>query len=52
MVTEPWGSVVCRADAGETILYADLDLDRTEAIRRQIPILSNRRADLYQISEA
>lgn len=52
MVTEPWGSVVCRADAGETILYADLDLDRTEAIRRQIPILSNRRTDLYQISEA
>ncbi len=51
IVTDPWGSVVCRAGAEETILYADLDLSRTESIRRQIPILSNRRTDLYQVSE-
>ncbi len=52
IVTDPWGSVICRADAEETILYADLDLSRTDAIRQQIPILSGRRSELYQITEA
>ena len=52
IVTEPWGSVVCRAGAEETTLYATLDLSRIDAIRQQIPILANRRTDLYQISEA
>lgn len=51
IVTDPWGSVMARAGAEETILFADLDLQRIDAIRKQIPILSNRRTDIYSISE-
>ena len=47
LAADPWGTVLCRAGAEETVLYADLDLSRVEAIRRQLPILSARRPELY-----
>ena len=51
LAVDPWGDVLCRAGAEETVLYADLDLDRLEAIRAQLPILSARRTDLYEVRE-
>ncbi len=51
MAVDPWGAVVCRAGAEETTLYADLDLNRVEEIRQQLPILSSRRTDLYTVQE-
>ena len=51
LASDPWGTVLCRADGEETILYADLDLTRLEAVRTQLPILSARRTDLYEVRE-
>ena len=51
LAVDPWGTVLCRADGGEAVLYADLDLDRIGAIRAQLPILSARRTDLYEVRE-
>ena len=51
MAVDPWGTVLCRAGAGEEILYADLDFARMEAVRQQLPILSARRTDLYEVRE-
>ena len=51
IAVDPWGAVLCRAGAEETTLYADLDLSRLDSIRRQLPILSARRTDLYQVTE-
>ena len=51
MAVDPWGTVLCRADGGEATLYADLDLGRIGAIRAQLPILSARRTDLYEVRE-
>lgn len=51
IAAEPWGSILCRADAAETTLFADLDLSRVEAIRQQLPILTSRRNDLYEVRE-
>ena len=51
IAVDPWGSVLCRAGAEETTLYADLDLERVDAVRRQLPILSARRLDLYEVRE-
>jgi deaminated glutathione amidase len=45
MVVDPWGRVVAEAGAAETVLRAELDLDRVAAARRQIPVLANRRPD-------
>ena len=46
-----YGTVLCRAGAEETTLYADLDVERLEAVRAQLPILSARRTDLYEVRE-
>lgn len=51
LAVDPWGTVLCRAGAEETTLYADLDLERLEAVRAQLPILSARRTDLYEVRE-
>ena len=51
IAVDPWGAMLCRAGAEETTLYADLDMDRLEAVRAQLPILSARRTDLYEVRE-
>ena len=51
LAVDPWGTVLCRAGAEETILYADLDIGRLEAVRAQLPFLSARRTDLYEVRE-
>jgi deaminated glutathione amidase len=47
MVIDPWGTVVAQAPDTVAIIRAELDLDRVAAVRRQIPVLANRRPDTY-----
>jgi predicted amidohydrolase len=47
MVIDPWGTVIAQAPDAVAIVPAVLDLDRVAAVRRQIPALANRRADVY-----
>ena len=47
MVIDPWGTVVAQAPDTVGIVHAELDLDRVDAVRRQIPSLRNRRPDAY-----
>ena len=47
ILADPWGTVLARAGAGEEILTAEIDFARNEAVRRQLPIRSARRSDLY-----
>jgi len=47
IAVDPWGTVLCRAGAEEATLYADLDLTRIDDVRQQLPILSARRAEIY-----
>ncbi len=51
IAVDPWGTVLCRADGEAAVLYADLDFTRMEAVRQQLPILSARRTDLYEVRE-
>lgn len=51
MVASPWGGVTARAGSGECILYADIDLSETDKVRRQLPLMSARRTDVYSLSE-
>ena len=46
---DPWGSVIRQCGAGEELAVTDLDLTRIAAVRRQLPILSTRRTDVYQL---
>ena len=46
MVIDPWGTVIAQAPDVIGIIRADLDLERVASVRRQIPVLMNRRLDL------
>ena len=49
MVCEPWGGIVHQCGTGEEVAVTELELSRIDAIRRQLPILSARRTDLYEV---
>jgi len=51
MIIDPWGTVVAQAPDVVGIIWADLDLERVGALRRQIPVLANRRPYLYELIE-
>ncbi|KGG80236.1 carbon-nitrogen hydrolase [Caloranaerobacter azorensis H53214] len=50
IITDPWGSIVGKLDEKEGILIKEIDLNRIDEIREQLPILKHLRKDLYQIS--
>jgi predicted amidohydrolase len=43
MIVDPWGIVLAQAPDAETVITADLDLERQAEIRRTLPSLVNRR---------
>jgi predicted amidohydrolase len=47
MIVDPWGLVLAQAPDTETYVIADLDLDRLERIRADLPSLANRRPEVY-----
>jgi deaminated glutathione amidase len=49
MVVDPWGTVVAQASDVVGIIRAEIDPDRTLAVRRQIPSLANRRPEMYDL---
>ena len=38
ILTDPWGSVVCELGAEEGMLFAQIDTERVDRVRRQIPL--------------
>ena len=49
LVVSPWGDVVTQMDEKPGIQITEIDLDRVDAIREQLPLLSARRTDLYEL---
>eukprot|EP00093_Oithona_nana_P008121 08121.XXX_440542_441462_1 [CDS] Oithona nana genome sequencing. len=47
----PWGEIVAKTEEAEDIIYADIDLDRLQEVRQQVPITQQRRHDLYNLVE-
>jgi predicted amidohydrolase len=45
---DPWGTVLAQAPDGPGGVVVDLDLDRIESVRRQVPSLANRRPAAYE----
>ena len=46
-IASPWAEFIAHADEKEQIIYGDIDLDRVDAIRQQLPLLKHRRPELY-----
>jgi predicted amidohydrolase len=51
MIVDPWGVVLATAADAETVVVADLELERLSAIRTQLPSLANRQAGAYRWPE-
>ncbi|HOO28670.1 MAG TPA: nitrilase-related carbon-nitrogen hydrolase, partial [Lachnospiraceae bacterium] len=50
MVIDPWGNIIAKASDREQIIYAQIDLEYIDEIRRQIPSLHNIREDIYHLT--
>lgn len=49
MVIDPWGTVIAKARDEAGMFYADIDLDYEDKVRQKVPVLENRRADIYEV---
>lgn len=47
LIAGPWGEVLAAVPDGEGVALAEIDLDRQERLRRELPALRHRRADLF-----
>ena len=50
IVVSPWGDIIYRADEKEHSDVIQIDLNQVISIRKQLPLLSARRTDVYSIS--
>lgn len=48
LIADPWGTVLGTAPDRECVLTATVDLDYLQKVRRQVPSVENRQADLYR----
>ena len=51
IVVSPWGDVVERLDETEQMQIVELRQDRIDTVREQIPMLKQRRTDLYTLEK-
>lgn len=51
-VIGPWADVIAKVSEQPVVIYADLDMDRVEEVRSQVPISFQRREDIYTFSGA
>ena len=47
MIVDPWGTVIARAGYREGVVVADIDLGHEERIRKSLPALAHRRAEIF-----
>jgi len=48
LVADPWGTVIATAPDRECVLRATIDPEYLQKVRRQVPSVENRQADLYR----
>ena len=51
IAVNPWGEVIEELGFDEDLKIVEIDLDEIKRIREEIPVLKNRRTDLYEIKE-
>ena len=49
IVVDPWGIVISELEDRAQIRVVDLDLDRIDEVRDQLPLLKHRRKDIYDL---
>ncbi|MDD3023504.1 MAG: carbon-nitrogen hydrolase family protein [Syntrophomonadaceae bacterium] len=49
MVVDPWGTIILEAGIDEDIIFAELDFAVLEKVRNELPLLKQRRTDIYNL---
>lgn len=49
IVANPWGKVMAQAGEKEELIICEIDLDEIKKVREEIPVLKNKRKDLYEV---
>lgn len=49
IVTNPWGEVLAQASEKEELIFCEIDLSEIKKVREEIPVLKNKRKDLYEV---
>lgn len=49
IVCDPWGTVLHHCGEGETVAVTELDFQRVDEVRQQLPLLDARRKDIYDL---
>ncbi len=47
IVASPWGEIVTKLEEKEEIAFCDMDLQKVDKIRQELPLLAHRRPELY-----
>lgn len=50
IITNPWGEVITQLDGAENLKVVEIDLDEIKKVRDELPLLKNKRSDLYKIN--
>lgn len=50
LVVNPWGTITDILDEKEGILISELDLDYINKVRESLPVIKNRRKDIYNLT--
>ena len=49
IIVNPWGEVISQGNNEEEIIFAEIDLNEIKKVREELPLLKNRRKDIYEI---
>ena len=49
IITNPWGEVIVQASEKEELIISEIDLSEIKKVREELPLLKNKRKDLYEV---
>lgn len=49
IIANPWGEIIAEANGNESLIISEIDLSEIKKIREELPLLKNKREDLYEI---
>ncbi|MBQ7927637.1 MAG: carbon-nitrogen hydrolase family protein [Methanobrevibacter sp.] len=49
IVANPWGEIISEAGQKEEVIFCEINLDEIKKVREELPLLKNKREDLYEI---
>ena len=51
MVIDPWGNVLTDMGIDEGVAVTEIDFDFTDRVKKELPLMSARRTDIYELKE-